>query len=313
MSSRVMPYRTPSEDRVVAGPWMLLEGPVYRPLADQPPPWDYTTDLAVRREVTVDLGGTLTDCGLPEDAQILLAVRARSDASLIRRTVLAVPVTRTGPVVLEAVVPGADLAASVLLETVLELGQDVPVDEPFVPNAAGSLLWRDALSVPLEGGGGLMPLAPVSFAEAGLPSAAAWYLDLGDARWDNAALGTLLVLLNTDNTAVVHALEEPDDPAAGTLMSALEADVVADLVGRALDDEEFREAFLDPDVEPPMGDSDGGFSLGALVVTMLRSYLSLPGETVADAGARLLDLRRVDPSRFRAFVQQGVRFPRSAA
>jgi hypothetical protein len=291
---------------------MVLDGPEYRPLAEEPPHWDYTTELSVRREIRIDLAGALADCGLPPETPLLLAVRARSDGSLIRRTLLAAPVAGPDPVVLECIVRGAELAVALQLETVLQLSREGQSDVPFAPTMAGSVLWRDGQAVPLEGGGGLMPLAPTSFADAGLPSGAAWYLDLGDAHWENAALGTLLVLLNIDNEAVVHALEEPDEAGAAALMSALEADLVADLVGRALDDPDFREVFL-AEVDPPEPDSDDGFSLGTLVLTLLRSYLAMPGETVVDAGARLLDLRRRDPSRFRAHVQEGVRFPRNSS
>ncbi len=307
-----MPYRTPSEARVGAGAWMVLEGGEYRPLAEEPPEWDYDTDLTLRREVRVDLEGALMDCGLSPGTPLRLAVRARSEASLIRRTIVSVPVTGSGPFTLEGTVGGADLAVSLHLETVLELTDDTGRTDPFVPAIGGSVLWRDGQLVPLEGGGGLMPLAPTSFTDAGLPPGAAWYLDIGSADWMSAALGTLLVLLNTDNAAVRHALDEPDDPASALLLSALEADLVADLTGRALDDLDFRELFLDELNGPPPPDSDDGFSLGVLVVTLLRSYLAMPDESVAAAGARLVDLRRTDPSRFRAVVQEGVRFPRSA-
>ncbi len=100
------------------------------------------------------------------------------------------------------------------------------------------MLWREATVVPLEGAGGLLPLAPVGFAHQGyLPAAAAWQISLDSTEWHHAAMGTLLVLLNTDNKTVAQALNgNLDETAASVLGDTLQVDVVADLVGKALDD-----------------------------------------------------------------------------
>jgi hypothetical protein len=116
-------------------------------------------------------------------------------------------------------------------------------------------------------------------------------------------MGSLMVLMNTDNPAVAAALADPGTKEAGFLLSAVEADFVADLVGRALEDDLFGES------DGPEDDDD--FSVGALVRALIRSRLTESNESVGDAMVRLRDLRRRDPSLFRASVQHGVHFPRS--
>jgi hypothetical protein len=121
-------------------------------------------------------------------------------------------------------------------------------------------------------------------------------------------MGSLLVLLNTDNQAVAAALADPATPAAGALLDTLEVDLVTDLVGRAVGDEAFREAYMDSGEEGPEDD----YSIGALVRALVRVRLTFANESVDEALVRLRELRSQDPSRYRAAVQHGLAYPRSA-
>ena len=185
MSTRALPYRTPAPGRIATEPWFLIAD-----TAQQLPPfvdgWDYTTDLRLLRRIRIDRAG------------------------------IPVPTDTFQPLQLETVLAGPDLAGTITIETLLELGQDVRGTDPFVASHAGSILWRDETSTALEGDSGLVPMAPVSFAQAGFPRSAAWYIRLDTARWDWAALGSLLVLLNTGRlwtrAHLLHAAS-PDDPA----------------------------------------------------------------------------------------------------
>jgi hypothetical protein len=311
VSTRALPYRTPAPGRIATEPWFLIAD-----TAQELPPfvdgWDYTTNLRLVRRIRIDRSGACADAGLPPDAPLEICVRVRPSTSLLRAVVARIPIpTDTSqPRPLEAVLAGPELAGTISIETLLELGQHVQGTDPFVASHAGSILWRDETSTALEGDSGLVPMAPVSFAQAGFPQAAAWYISLDTARWDWAALGSLLVLLNTDNPAVATALDHPDDRASTALWDTLGADLVCDLIGRAVEDEAFTELYPDQAEDPAGADEH---SLAALVRALARAHLTRPTETVDEALERLGDLHRRDPSMYRAVVQDGLRYPRSVA
>lgn len=309
MSTRTFPYRTPAPGRLATEPWLLV-GDAVNELPTFVEGWDYTTDLHLVRKLHIDRAGVCSDTGLPPHTPLEVCVRVRPSTSLLRTVTarVAVPVHSTQPIQIDMLVNGSDLAGSLTVETLLELGQDVPGTDPFVASHAGSILWRDEVSTALEGDSGLVPMAPVSFGEAGFPRSAAWYISLDTARWDWTALGSLLVLLNTDNPAVASALERADDGPASALWDTLGADLVCDLIGRAVEDESFTE--LCRDLAEDSGAVDE-HSLAALVRALVRAHLTRPTETVDEALDRLGDLHRRDPSMYRALVQEGLRYPRS--
>ncbi|WP_187365220.1 hypothetical protein [Cellulosimicrobium cellulans] len=298
---RALPYPVPSSS-VAPESWTLSGSPVTTVL----PGWDYESLLQFERVVRVDVLKTVKDAGLDPEVPLALHVRYWATGSYVRRSAVLeplVPDATTGwaQVLLVAPVDGRELAGDLVLETTL-----VRVDEAevggFTARRAGSVLWNDTTKLALEGSGGLLPIAPVRFSEQGLPAAAAWYVSLDGSDWAAPAMGNLLVLLNVDNRAVADALD-PGNTAAASLWDTLTVDVVCDLVGRALDDEEYE----------PTQDDAGELSTGELVTNLIRSFLSLPGEGVTDAVLRLRDERRHDPSRVRAQAQSSLRFPRTSS
>lgn len=304
MSVRVWPYRRPV-DRVHAGPWRSGDT-TGEPTAAALTVWDYSTDVTLGRLIDIELAELRQDCGLAADAPLRLCVRYWPSTSLLRtsafREDLAAHVDRT-PCEVRIAVDSTRLGGFLTVETLIELAADLPSDEPFIANRAGSILWSDQIRIHLEGAAGLLPVAPVSFKEAGLPTGSAWYVSMDGGDWQQAAMGSLLVLLNEDNAAVKEAMEASQGELSGMLWSVLEADIVTDLVGRALDDD----AFAD---ETPSDDPDGDLTMAGLVRSLVRLYLARPGESAEQAIKRLRDERRRDPSRFRADVHAGVRFPR---
>lgn len=257
----------------------------------------------------MDLDGIREDCGLPEDAALRLSVRYWPSTSQIRHVGFTGAVSLHGKqnvAVIDLVAEGEDLGGFLTIETILDLADEIQSDEPFVAQRAGSILWSDQVRVHLEGAAGLLPTAPVSFTEAGLPQGAAWYVSMDGSDWLQAAMGSLLILLNTDNAAVRRALASENEETAPLLWDTLGIDIVTDLVGRALDDESF-------DDDAGDADQEGDLTMAGLVKSLVRTYLALPTESPTNAMRRLRDERRGDPSRFRAQVQKGIGFPREVS
>lgn len=316
MSVRTFPYRTPAPERVAAEPWHHLAADGLAVFGGPVPGWDYITDLRLTRRVMLDLAGIRTDSGLPPGTPLRISVRSRPSTSLIRTLTAQIHLSPDDvqTAQLDVLVPGRDLSGSVMIETVLELAEARSAAAPFTANRVGSILWRDETGAPLEGDSGLLPVAPAAFSELSLPTSAAWYISLATDRWDWPAMGSLLVLLNTDNPAVTAALPDPATghvpQGAGALFDTLEVDFLTDLVGRALDDEAFHEQYVvHADDDPP----DDDYSLGSLVRALVRTRLTGARETVDAALQRLRSQRAQDPSMFRALVQHSLRYPRSTA
>jgi hypothetical protein len=305
MKMRTFPYRVP-RNRVLAEEWLDLDGG--GPVPPALPGWDYHVEIRLSRRLQVDTALVRSDCGLPEDAALAVCIRYWPSMSRLRTLGVRRELTGAGgptDLTLELTVPGAELAGKLVVETTLELAESFTDGRPFVAARAASVLWRDQQTVALEGGAGLLPVAPVSFAEHGLPAGAAWYVSVDPGEWERAAMGSLLVLLNTDNAQVKEALEASgEDPVAAVLWEALAVDVVADLVGLALDDDGFP--------AEAAGEAEGDdVTMAALVHSMVRAYLCRPVESMEDALIRLRDERRRDPSLYRAEVQRGLHFPRT--
>ncbi|MCT2276140.1 hypothetical protein M3G91_00770 [Micromonospora chalcea] len=291
---------------ITGDPWVHVEAGVSAP--DHIKSWDYSTRLRLARRMRIDLPALLADCGLDVAASLALNVRYWPSTSLIRRAAIFVPIPTNGilgPIerIIEVEIFGADLAGDLTVETTIVLAADTKDAAPFVARRAGSVLWRDSASLSLEGGAGLLPVAPVSFKEQGLPEQAAWYISVDSAQWTSAAMGNLLVLLNDDNGTVGEAVRNPDEPQASVLWEALAVDVVCDLVGRALEDDEFP-------AEADAADRDGEVTTAALVHGLIRVFLKMPNETLRDAMDRLRGERRRDPSQLRAAVQNSLLFPK---
>ncbi|PGH43258.1 hypothetical protein COO58_01485 [Micromonospora sp. WMMA1996] len=304
MSGRAYPYRT-ANDHVSGDPWVHTDEGV--PAADHSPSWDYGTLLHFARRVTVDVPALLTDCGFNGTVSLAMNVRYWPSTSLLRRSAAQVPLRCDGmsgqiETILEVEIPGTDLAGALTLETTIALAAGGGGSDPFVAHRPGSVLWRDHTSIRLEGNAGLLPVAPVSFKNQGLPEQAAWYVSVDSAEWGSAAMGNLLVLLNDDNDQVSEAVRKPRDPRAAVLWDALTVDVVYDLVGRALEDDEFPS-------EDEVTYRDGEVTTAALVYGLIRAFLKMPNETLTDATDRLREERRRDPSRLRANVQSSLLFP----
>jgi hypothetical protein len=300
---RALPYRTPI-DRVQSEEWVSLDGKSGL-VGATPLAWDYHSQVRLSRAVSIDVDGVREDCLLDVDDGLRLCVRYWSANSRVRTVASLVNVGTafTPGQNLMVEIDGSLLGGSLTVETILELANDREGGQPFSPRWAGTMLWRDVVRVPLEGDGGLLPVAPVSFSSTPrLPAAAAWYVSLDFSDLTAAAMGSLLVLVNTDLPVVKRALSWVDgDPSADVLWGALSADIVSDIVGRALDDDDF-----EPETEWTALDQEA-LTVGGLVSALVRSYLQRPNETPVDAVKRLRELRRDDPSMYTAEVQGGVR------
>ncbi|MCO1655305.1 hypothetical protein [Pseudonocardia humida] len=262
--SRAYPFRRPPDDVVTAGPWLRVDAGDTGELPSDLPDWDYETVLPLRRPISIDGLRARRECGLRDDAQLVLSVIWASSSSSLRGRAWQFPVPPADAAEYRIAfdLPGGELGGRLDLETVLTLrSPGTASGSAAAPSRPGSVLWRDTRSVMLQVDAVLFPLAVVDFEHLPYPTGAAWHLELGHDL-EAQALGSVLLLVNQRREIVTDALAAAADPADADrrVLSAVRTDVIRSLIERAVVDDEFDDEF-----EYPTG------SVGALFASVLKT------------------------------------------
>ncbi|WP_326616573.1 hypothetical protein OHA57_13100 [Streptomyces anulatus] len=293
MTRRVLPYRTPSEDVVVAEDWHLItpDGDVTAPEAL--PDWDYRMNLRLSRVVRVDLDRARRESALPTDAPLMLsAVWTATGSSLSGPAQhLRLPSTGTVPVTIDFELRGADLGGLLLLDTALVLAERRSHARPSSPRRAGSILWSDRRALRLQGDAPQFPMAVIDFSLTSFPDNAAWHLQISGGL-ESATMGSLLLLVNERNTVTAAAFENAGKPRPTDrlVLSAVYADTARLMVEHALSHEDFSEDSDYPDD-----------SLGSTMLSLFDKLF--PDQSIPDIRLR----QRQSPSLFASDLQAAVK------
>lgn len=241
MRSVRLPYHQCST-AVVLQPWLLHgEGdPV--PLPEVHPAWDSNVDVRVLRSLEFDGDRFMRETGLGKGSRIRLVAgyeceHARSRSFPWRRSV-ALPSSFKGT--LDVTARASRLAHSVDLIVGAVLLHASKDSSSVAAKTAGSWLWTDRTAFTLRGSGGRFPMEWVAFRTSGLPPNATWFLDWPSQDWSSPVLGTMRLLLNSDNLVVRKVMELSEHDARKKLIiQAARLDVGKQLVIAALSSEDF--------------------------------------------------------------------------
>ncbi|MEU4178393.1 hypothetical protein [Streptomyces sp. NPDC026589] len=293
MTRRVLPYRTPSEDIVLAEDWHLItsDGDITAP--ESLPDWDYRMNLRLSRVVSVDLDRARAESALPTDSPLMLsAVWTATGSSLSGPAQhLRLPNTGTVPVTIDFELRGADLGGLLLLDTALVLAERRPHARPSSPRRAGSILWSDRRALRLQGDAPQFPMAVIDFSLTSFPDNAAWHLQISGGL-ESATMGSLLLLVNERNTVTAAAFENAGKPRPTDrlVLSAVYADTARLMVEHALSHEDFSEDSDYPDE-----------SLGSTLLSLFGKLF--PDQSIPDIRLR----QRQSPSLFASDLQAAVK------
>ncbi|WP_411091560.1 hypothetical protein [Streptomyces sp. 049-1] len=293
MTRRVLPYRIPSEDVVVAEPWRLVieDGEVTLP--DAIPDWDYQMDLHVRRTVRIDLDRARQQSGLPAHAALMLSAVWTATGSNLSGPAQRIGLTETGSrtVDFDFQLLGADLGGLLRLDTALLLAERRRDARPSSPRRAGSVLWSNRETVRLQGDAPQFPMAVIDFARTSFPIDAAWHLHISGGL-ESATMGSLLLLVNEQNTVTATAFQNAarPRPVDRIVLSAVYADAARIMAEHALSHEDFTE-----DADFPEE------SLGATLLSLFDQLFA--GQSINDIRLR----RRQSPALFASDLQAAVK------
>jgi hypothetical protein len=293
VSRRVLPYRIPSEDVVVAETWSLVIQDGEIALPEALPDWDYQMDLHLRRTVRVDLDQARAQTGLPVDTALILAAVWTATGSNLSGPAQHVRLSDRGTsaVELDVLLRGADLGGLLMLDTALVLAEHRSNARPSSPRRAGSVLWSDREFLRLQGDAPQFPMAVIDFARTSFPDHAAWHLQISGSL-ESATMGSLLLLVNERNTVTTTAFENAGKPRPvdRVVLSAVYADAARIMIEHALSNDDFAE--------------DSDFPEGSLGATMLSLFDQLfPGQTITDIRLR----QRQSPALFASDLQAAVK------
>lgn len=291
------PYLVSEPERASILTWTRFRGDESIPLTNSLDDWDPETNLHTAAELFLDRDGIWSDCQLPETASLAAVLTWSSPGTSIRGRGMAVPVTRNAEVdvlLLECKITGADLGRQLLLEVQIVLAEDGPTDNPMSASQMGSLIWSNARTILLEGQATRFPTQWVDFTTSpGLPDEAAWYLDWDDFDLESLALGSIRLLLNSNNATVQRAVAAANPGETELLvLDTIRFDVARTLITGALSNQDF---VADPD---QYEDESVGETLRRLLA------VTFPGQNasaLAEAALR-------NPSRFEATLKSSLRF-----
>ena len=284
MTRIVWPYVRPRTG-IEAGAWQLHVADGTEPLPGELPHWDYNTDLHLSRLVTLDVTAISTQCGLADDARLGVAAVWRSTGSGLRALADREIVTRDGsePVRLElhATLKGTDLGGVLAISTQLILDWHGSTVDPTAPHRTGSVLWSDESSVRLQGDAARFPMDLVDFRDEVFSERSGWHLKLG-RDMDAAAMGSILLLINSRNKVLAEAVARADNPRPvdRAVLSALYADVTRAMIEHALAQPEFDDGTEFPEE-----------SLGEILRSLCRRVF--PGEPISELRLRHANSRNL--------------------
>lgn len=228
---RVLPHRPASSDSVEWGPlWLTVNGH-REPAGDLVDAWDYASETVVDYDVRLDLDMVRSSTGLDETATIAVATKVDCPTALTRLT-SAVPYTgEDGPVTsISLSIPAGSVAdAIVITRHLIVLDPPSPAPDGVADRAGARLHEAPRTRVRLEGAGGRFPTEAVPFSELGLEPAA-WRVDLTCESLDNAFLGAVRLIVNTEHPAA--AALDAGHEAHDMILTALRCDVVRQLLSR---------------------------------------------------------------------------------
>lgn len=290
MKHIAFPFLTLDDSHVDASAWCLLEDDgTMVSLSEYLAGWDYARDLRVSRRlglVEEDVGSAL---GLAEehlDLEVVVRLGTGPGSMPRRSWIIERTLLRPGSqILIDHTVPGNRLSQRLRLMTTIVLSSSIAGRSRFAPWREGSILWRDEIDVSLEGDSPRFPMETVSFRErfAGRPeSTALWHLHWKPGHLHRDFGGSVRLFLNHDREDFIERFVASDP----MILQCVLADVVTQVLGQALQEEDLEEVLVD--CEPT--------SVAGHVAAWLE--LAFPGQDLAS----IRNLVRTSPGHFHSAI-----------
>lgn len=284
MKHVAFPFLTIDDRMVDATAWSLLdEESNSQAMGEYLPGWDYARDLRISR--MIGLSGELDEEALgliSGKAAFSVIVRLGTGPGSLPRRSWTIARENIGPgdrVIIDQHVSGRQLSQRLRLDTTIILTGAESRGSRLAPWRPGSVLWRDEHDLMLEGSSPRFPMEIVSFRErfVGRPEAGAlWHLHWRPGNLHRDFGGSVRLFLNHDRPDFIERFTGSDPQ---TLQCTL-ADVITQVLSRALLDEDLEDALADCEETSVAGHIAAWFDLafpGENLTSIRTLHLSSPG------------------------------------
>ena len=208
---KIFPYLLPSSERISVTEWRQQINDEEAPLQELLSHWDPGMSLHVLIMAAVDIDAIRTDCHLTSDDILRLAITWYSPGTGLRGHGGYIDLSSSSsfPLKLDLCIPGELLADRVRIEVCLVLARTGKSTFALAPRRPGSILWREEKTIILEGQASRFPTELIDFSESPyLPENASWYLEWDWEDFNQMALGSMRLLINSKNDRVKRAVTE---------------------------------------------------------------------------------------------------------
>jgi hypothetical protein len=262
MKFRQLPYRHPDPSRIIITSY-------YTALNDSPADplewesrhahvldsWDAAASLTVGVELTLDVGGILSDCRLPTTAALTAALLWESEGTKLRgcgsRMVVDCHLEQQ-QIKLVMRLDGSRLSQSLEVTPTVAVSAAVASPDRFAPRLPGTILWNSTRVIALGTEAARFPIEVQDFSQASniFSPGASWFLDWDRQSFDSPLHGGLRLYINRSNPAVKRAVTAHGKPseADSRLQEIIYFDTARSLITAALESEHFSDEL---DAYPP--------------------------------------------------------------
>lgn len=289
-----LPYITALNEHVDAEPWARCDsnGEAIEKVGDVFTDFDPGSSDRFVRNLTVNLSDLRSHCRLePTDALLLTVVAWSKEARKRYQAYGPVRLKDDGDGVvalnLEAKIDGSCIAGEVALMTHIVIDAPIQTTDIFAASIPGSVLWRDEVTIEVEGNSAQFPISSGAFSE--MPwirsPKAAWHLDYDPAaELDMPFASVVRLYINSENKKMREYQRNPD------IMQVLKYETARSLLGTYMVREDIVE--YEPESDPR--------SLGSVLILMSRTLFQ--GWGIHD----IAELIRHNPGQFESHIRAQV-------
>lgn len=199
----VRPFLVPDPSSIVFGEW-LIDGSDGDQLPEAWDGWDAGTDIRIRRTCDIAMERLRAETGMPGGVPVRITTSWKSSATQMRLRAGHIPSAEEGRHTLRAILPGSQVAGTLVLRTTVTVGADWR-GAPGMPCRAGSVLFEDEARIALQGESPMFPIEILDFASTPWDPDASWHLTVS-AEMEAPFLGACWLSLNSRDSELISAV-----------------------------------------------------------------------------------------------------------
>ena len=202
-------FLQPSQDSIqVKNHQIKIGDQLFDPEVSGPSKWGYEIPVLVQFLISADRSKVLTQCGLPNQSKVGIAITWHSSKTN-KRGATHIQELIDGDQQLTIELPGPDIGGQMKFRvSVILIENPTPESTPLAPTIPGARLWEAQMAILLDGTGAQFPISAINFKDVGLPEGAMWHLEV-TINPERHVSGAIRLLLNEQHPRVKQYISDP--------------------------------------------------------------------------------------------------------